>query len=74
VLAILTFTLVDYETTVRLNTSKVILRSGVACECAIIHCVDIEGGDTYWDPYLNLCWTHAESLILAHFTPELRKY
>ncbi|KYN33838.1 hypothetical protein ALC56_11810 [Trachymyrmex septentrionalis] len=39
VLATLTFTLVDYEATVRLNTNKVILRSGVACEFATTHCV-----------------------------------
>ena len=50
VLATLTFTLVDYEAKVRLNTNKVILRSGVACEFATTHCVDIEGGDTYWNP------------------------
>jgi len=49
VLTTLTFTLVDYEATIRLNTNKVILRSGT-CEFATTHCVDIKGGNTYWNP------------------------
>lgn len=49
VLATLTFTLLDYQATVRLNTNQVILRSGVTCEFAATHCVDVEGGNTYWN-------------------------
>jgi len=48
VLATIKFTLQDYETTVRLNNNRVILRSGVTCELGVTHCVDVEGGDTYW--------------------------
>jgi len=39
--------MLDYHATVRLNTSQVMLRSDVLCEFASIHCVDIEGGNTY---------------------------
>jgi len=50
VLATIKFTLQDYEATVRLNNNRVILRSGVTCELGATHCVDVEGGDTYWRP------------------------
>jgi len=51
ILATIKFTLQDYEATVRLiNNNRVILRSGVTCELGATHCVDIEGGDTYWRP------------------------
>ncbi|KMQ84581.1 hypothetical protein RF55_17519 [Lasius niger] len=42
-------TLQDYTADVRINTNKVQLRSGVSCEFSSTHCVDIEGGDTYWN-------------------------
>lgn len=50
VMATITFTLQDYVATVRLNTNQVILRSGVTCALGDTHCVDVEGGDTYWKP------------------------
>jgi len=35
---------------VRLNNNRIILRSEVTCELGATHCVDVEGGDTYWRP------------------------
>lgn len=48
VLATIKITLQDYTADVRINTNRVLLRSGVTCELSATHCVDIEGGDTYW--------------------------
>lgn len=50
VLASIKITLQDYTADVRLNTNRVHLRSGVACELSATHCTDIEGGDTFWEP------------------------
>lgn len=50
VLSSVKITLQDYIATVRLNTNKVQLRSGVTCELSAGHCTDIEGGNTFWDP------------------------
>lgn len=49
VLATIKITLQDYEADVKLNTNKIILRSGVNCELGNKHCSDLEGGDTFWD-------------------------
>ncbi|KYM76159.1 hypothetical protein ALC53_13432 [Atta colombica] len=43
----ITIMLLDYHATVRLNTNQIMLRSGVICEFASTHCMDIEGGNTY---------------------------
>ena len=51
VLATIKFTLQDYDATVQLNSNRVMLRSGVSCELKATHCVDLEGGNTYWDPF-----------------------
>lgn len=48
VLATLKITLQDYIADVKINTNRVLLRSGVTCELSATHCTDIEGGDTYW--------------------------
>lgn len=45
-------TLQDYTADVRINTNKVQLRSGITCQLGSTHCVDIEGGDTYWNTVL----------------------
>lgn len=50
VLGSIKITLQDYIADVRINTNKVHLRSGVACELSATSCSDIEGGDTFWDP------------------------
>lgn len=50
VLATVTYTLQEYEANVRVNSNKVILRSGVTCDLGATHCVDVEGGNTYWKP------------------------
>lgn len=50
VLGSLKITLQDYIADVRINTNRVHLRSGVACELCSTHCTDVEGGDTFWDP------------------------
>lgn len=50
VIATIKITLQDYVADVRLNTNQVMLRSGVTCGLSATHCVDIEGGDTYWEP------------------------
>ncbi|XP_025157199.1 uncharacterized protein LOC112589174 [Harpegnathos saltator] len=42
-------TMQEYSATVKLNANQVVLRSGVYCELKAAHCVDIEGGNTYWD-------------------------
>jgi len=43
-------TLHDYTADVRINSNQVQLRSGMTCEFGSVECIDIEGGDTYWDP------------------------
>ncbi|KMQ88976.1 hypothetical protein RF55_11456 [Lasius niger] len=43
-------TLQNYLADVRLNTNRIQLRSGVTCEFGSVHCIDVEGGDTYWEP------------------------
>lgn len=50
VLSSVKITLQDYTATVRLNTNRVQLRSGVTCEFSAGHCTDIEGGNTFWNP------------------------
>ncbi|KAL6421669.1 hypothetical protein ACFW04_014484 [Cataglyphis niger] len=40
----------DYTADVGINTNRVQLRSGVACELSATYCSDIEGGDTFWNP------------------------
>ncbi|KAL6419585.1 hypothetical protein ACFW04_011315 [Cataglyphis niger] len=50
VLGSIKITLQDYTADVRINTNRVQLRSGVACELSATYCSDIEGGDTFWDP------------------------
>lgn len=41
----------DYEADVDVNTNKVLLRSGTKCDLNDGRCTDIDGGDTYWDPF-----------------------
>lgn len=48
VLATLKITLQDYTANVKINSNKVILRSGITCRLIEGHCTDFEGGDTYW--------------------------
>jgi len=50
VLSSVRITLQDYNADVRVNTNRVHLRSGVACELSATHCTDIEGGNTFWEP------------------------
>ncbi|KAL6431965.1 hypothetical protein ACFW04_007415 [Cataglyphis niger] len=50
VLGSIKITLQDYTADVRINTNRVQLRSGMACELSATYCSDIEGGDTFWDP------------------------
>ncbi|XP_039308450.1 uncharacterized protein LOC120358389 [Solenopsis invicta] len=50
VLATVKITLQDYEATVQLNSNRIVLRSGVTCDFKSTQCVDLEGGNTYWDP------------------------
>ena len=50
VLGTITITLQDYIADVKINTNKVRLRSGVMCELSATNCMDIEGGNTFWDP------------------------
>lgn len=50
VLGTIKITLQDYVADVRLNTNRVQLRSGVACELSATRCTDLEGGNTFWDP------------------------
>lgn len=50
VLSTVKITLQDYTANVRLNTNQVQLRSGVTCKLNSGHCIDIEGGNTFWDP------------------------
>jgi len=47
VLGSIKITLQDYVADVRINTNKVHLRSGVACELSATSYSDIEGGDTF---------------------------
>ncbi|XP_067209983.1 uncharacterized protein [Linepithema humile] len=49
VLATIRLTLQDYIADVKINTNKVLLRSGVTCALSVTHCTDIEGGNTYWE-------------------------
>lgn len=49
VLATLRITLQDYTADVKINTNRIILKSGVTCELSGTYCTDIEGGDTYWE-------------------------
>ncbi|XP_046587861.1 uncharacterized protein LOC124293010 [Neodiprion lecontei] len=42
-------TLQDYEATVNIQRNEIILRSGVRCEYSSGNCIDVEGGNTYWD-------------------------
>jgi len=50
VLGSVTITLQDYIANVQLDTNRVQLRSGVVCELKATHCIDMEGGNTFWDP------------------------
>ncbi|EFN88676.1 hypothetical protein EAI_15385, partial [Harpegnathos saltator] len=49
VLANVKITLQEYSVTLKLNANQVVLRSGVHCEFKTVHCIDIEGENTYWD-------------------------
>lgn len=40
----------DYTAEVDVDTNKVYLRSGTRCELSEGNCVDVDGGDTFWDP------------------------
>lgn len=44
-------TLRDYTADVDVETNKVHLRSGTKCELNEGRCIDIDGGNTYWEPY-----------------------
>lgn len=50
VLADVKVTLRDYRTAVALKTNKIFLKSGIRCEISAGQCVDMEGGNTFWDP------------------------
>lgn len=47
---VIELTIQDYYATVNINTNKVNLRSGLACRLSEPGCVDLEGGNTFWDP------------------------
>ncbi|KAL6268194.1 hypothetical protein P5V15_001302 [Pogonomyrmex californicus] len=47
VLGSIKITLQDYIADVRINTNRVLFRSGVVCELNATRCADIEGGDSF---------------------------
>lgn len=50
VLATIKITLQDYTADVKINSNRILLRSGVTCALNTLHCTDIDGGNTYWNP------------------------
>lgn len=42
-------TLTDYETVVRLEGNDVVIRGGYTCPYSGHKCMDVEGGNTYWE-------------------------
>lgn len=49
VIGTIRITLQDYIADVRINVNRVQLRSGITCELSATTCIDMEGGDTFWD-------------------------
>ncbi|EZA54519.1 hypothetical protein X777_05741 [Ooceraea biroi] len=49
VIGTIKITLQDYDADVRINTNRVQLKSGITCELSDTTCVDIEGGNTFWE-------------------------
>lgn len=45
----ISITIQDYMARVNLDKNELYLRSGVKCAYNTGHCMDTEGGDTYWD-------------------------
>ena len=43
-------TLQDYTATVKINSNRILLRSGTTCELGATQCLDFQGGHTFWDP------------------------
>jgi hypothetical protein len=46
----LKYTLMEYQAKVNLDANEVKLRSGTSCSLTEGHCLDYEGGHTYWEP------------------------
>lgn len=42
-------TVQEYTASISLNDNKIRLRSGVRCDLTEEHCIDSDGGNTYWD-------------------------
>ena len=61
-------TLQEYYTPVNLNTNKIHLRSGVTCSLSESHCVDMEGGQTFWNPLPDdICNFNKYEILYAGF-------
>jgi len=72
VLASIKITLQDYMADVKINTNKVLLRSGVTCELGAAHCTDMEGGNTYWTPLPDdQCKTSAYEVVYQGYADKI---
>ena len=75
VLASIKITLQDYVANVRANLNRVHLRSGVACDLTATHCVDIEGGDTFWEPIpADFCKFSDYSILYNGYVDKIYDY
>lgn len=64
-------TLMDYTANVNVDANKVILRSGTTCNLNEGLCVDMEGGNTYWDPLPeDTCKTKRYGLLYEGFADQ----
>ncbi|XP_066596157.1 uncharacterized protein [Prorops nasuta] len=49
VTGVIKFMILEYDAQINLLTNQIVLRSGVRCTYLEGHCLDTEGGNTYWD-------------------------
>jgi len=75
VLSTIKITIQDYTANVRLNTNQVILRSGVTCDLKATHCIDMEGGDTFWEAQPgDTCNLQGYSLLYRGIAEEIKDF
>jgi len=73
VLTSIKITLQDYIANVRMNTNKVLLRSGVTCELGAAYCTDMEGGNTYWIPLPeDRCKTSTYGVVYQGYADKIK--
>ncbi|EZA50981.1 hypothetical protein X777_10412 [Ooceraea biroi] len=72
VIGTIKITLQDYDAVVRINTNRVQLKSGITCELSDTTCVDIEGGNTFWEALpQDSCKFSRYSLLFEGFTDKI---